>query len=49
MLVFTLDVAQFGPQTLAVARQDTVVLQQLAVLLEESGRGVLLPLVLLHL
>ena len=37
VLVLTLDQAQFALQTLAVGRQVAVVLQQLAVLLDESG------------
>lgn len=49
VLVLTLDQAQFGLQALAFHRQAAVVLQQLAVFLEESGRGLLLPLVLLQL
>lgn len=49
VLVLTLDQAQFALQTLAVGRQVAVVLQQLAVLLDESGWSLLLPLVLLQL
>lgn len=49
LLVLTLDQAQFAPQALAVAQQVAVVFQQPAVLLDESGCSLLLPLVLLQL
>lgn len=49
LLVLTVDEAQFAPQALAVAQQVAVVFQQPAVLLDESGCSLLLPLVLLQL
>lgn len=49
LLVLTPDQAQFGLQALSVGQQLTVVLQQLAVLLDESRRRLLLPLFLLQL
>lgn len=48
VLVLTLDQAQLAPQVLAARSQAAVVLQQLAVLLEEAGRHLMLLLLLLQ-
>ena len=48
-LVLLLDEAQFGPEALTVAREAAVLLQQFAVLLDQAGRALLLPVVLLKL
>lgn len=49
VLVLTHDEVQLAPEALAVGGQAAVVLHQLAVLLDEPGRHLLLPLVLLQL
>lgn len=49
LLVLALDQARLAPEGLAVGGQAAVVLQQLAVLLDEAGGALLLPLLLLQL
>lgn len=49
VLAVLLVLAQFAPQALPLAQQVAVVFQQAAVLLDEPGRGLLLPLLLLQL